>query len=435
MAIPINRETGSVMNKSEALFQRATGAIPGGVNSPVRAFGAVGGNPPFIVSAKGCRMTDVDGNEYIDYIGSWGPMILGHAHPDVTAALEEALRRGTSFGAPSPVEVELAEEIIRRVPSVEMVRFVNSGTEATMSAIRLARAATKREVIIKFAGGYHGHADSFLIQAGSGAATFSAPDSPGVTIGAAKDTRIAEFNDLDSVRALFTEEGSEIAAVIVEPVPGNMGVIPPEEGFLDGLRSLCDEHEALLIFDEVMSGFRLHHAGAQGLFDVTPDLTTFGKVIGGGLPVGAYGGRKEVMEMVAPSGPVYQAGTLSGNPLAMTAGLETLRRLDDAAYEKLEKRSAALASGLSRLLEREGVEGTVQRIGSMLTLFFHPGPVLNFSDAKSADHNRFARFFGAMLKDGVHLPPSGFEAWFVSTAHDERAVSHTLEAAGSSLKV
>lgn len=421
------------MNRSQTLFEQAQLLIPGGVNSPVRAFKSVGGTPPFIASGSGCRMTDIDGKEYLDYICSWGPLILGHCHPAVIAALEETLARGTSFGAPSPLEVELAREVILRVPGMEMVRFVNSGTEATMSAIRLARAVTGREVIIKFAGGYHGHADSFLIQAGSGAVTFGLPDSPGVTGGAARDTRIASFNDLDSVRQIMELEPENVAAVIVEPVPGNMGVIPPGSGFLLGLRDLCTKYGALLVFDEVMSGFRVARGGAQELYGVMPDLTTLGKVIGGGLPVGAYGGARTLMERVAPLGPVYQAGTLSGNPLAMTAGLETLRHLDADAYKLLEKQAARLQSGLEQAAAKAGVTATVQRVGSMLTLFFHPGPVVDFETARSADHHRFSDFFQKMLTGGVHLPPSGFEAWFVSTAHDDAAIDATLEAARQAL--
>ncbi len=408
--------------------------MPGGVSSPVRAFKAVGGTPPFIASASGCTLTDVEGNTYIDYIGSWGPMILGHTHPEVTAALEAAVGKGTSFGAPSPLEAELAQEIVDRVPSVEMVRFVNSGTEATMSAIRLARAATKREVIIKFAGGYHGHADAFLIQAGSGVATFGAPDSPGVTKGAAQDTRVARFNDLDSVRTILEQDSGNVAAIIVEPVPGNMGVTHFDDDFLPGLRGLCDDHGALLIFDEVMTGFRVHRGCAESLFNIKPDLSTFGKVIGGGLPVGAYGGRADLMRMISPSGPVYQAGTLSGNPLAMTAGLATLSGLKDNVYLRLETQSAKLQAGLEDALRESNTTGVVQRVGSMLTLFFHDGPVRNFDDAKLADHEKFARFFAGMLKRGVHLPPSGYEAWFVSAAHDDDAIDKTITGAQEAMK-
>ncbi|MBD3167488.1 glutamate-1-semialdehyde 2,1-aminomutase [bacterium] len=422
------------MSESRSLFDAAQKVIPGGVNSPVRAFRAVGGTPPFIRSARGCTLTDVDGNEYIDYIGSWGPMILGHAHPEVTDALLETVRNGTSFGAPGPLEVELAQAIVERVESVEMVRLVNSGTEATMSAVRLARAATEREIVVKFAGGYHGHADSFLIQAGSGVATFGTPDSPGVTAGAARDTRIAEFNDLESVQRLFDAEAHNIAAVIVEPVAGNMGVIPPREGFLEGIRKLCDLYGSLLIFDEVMTGFRIARGGAQERYGVRPDLSTFGKVIGGGLPVGAFGGRRDLMEMISPAGPVYQAGTLSGNPLATAAGLKTLQLLDSDVYDRLEIIGAALEEGLLNVLRETGVTGVVQRVGSMLTLFFHDGPVQSFKDAQASDHERFRAFFSGMLGRGVHLPPSGYEAWFLSTAHEEEVLERTIEAAKKSLR-
>ena len=422
------------MNNSERYFDRARKVIPGGVNSPVRAFKSVGGSPKFISSANGCELTDADGEDYIDYIGSWGPMILGHAHPEITKTLDEAVRRGTSYGAPCRAEVVLAEMIVDRIPSVDMIRFVNSGTEATMSAIRLARAATGRDIIIKFAGGYHGHADSFLIQAGSGVATFGSPDSPGVTAGAAKDTLIAEFNDIQSIQDLVNKSAGKIAAIIVEPVPGNMGVVPPEPGFLQGLRDICDFSGALLIFDEVMCGFRVHPEGAQGLYGVKTDLTTFGKIIGGGMPVGAYGGRQDLMSMISPQGSVYQAGTLSGNPLAMTAGIETLKRLTSEVYAKIEKVSAQLEEGLNMVVADLGVEAVVQRVGSMLTLFFHPGPVKNFNDAKAADHSRFAKFFNNMLENGVDLPPSGYEEWFISAAHTPDVIYKTIDAARQSLR-
>lgn len=421
------------MTKSESLFQEALNLLPGGVDSPVRAFKAVGGGPRFIKSADGCYLTDVDGKQYIDYIGSWGPMILGHCEPGVTAALVETIKAGTSFGAPSEGEVELAREITRRVPSVELVRFVNSGTEATMSAIRLARAATKRPVIVKFSGGYHGHADSFLIQAGSGVATFGTPDSPGVTLGAAQDTRVAQYNNLESVESLFAAEPGEIAAVIVEPVAGNVGVIPPEPGFLAGLRDICSKFGALLIFDEVMTGFRVAMGGAQELYGVKPDLTTFGKVIGGGLPVGAYGGRRDLMQMIAPSGPVYQAGTLSGNPLAMRAGIETLKRLTPETYLQLERSGKLLEEGLLTALRDSDTVGCVQRVGSMITLFFHAGPLRNYEEVKLADHQKFAQFFRGMLERGVHLPPSGYEASFISTCHTSEEIGRTVKAARETL--
>ncbi|UCE67630.1 MAG: glutamate-1-semialdehyde 2,1-aminomutase [Candidatus Zixiibacteriota bacterium] len=422
------------MNKSERLFNEARKILPGGVNSPVRAFKAVSGTPPFIVSAKGCILTDADGKEYIDYIGSWGPMILGHARPEITNALIEAVRKGTSYGTPSPFEVVLAQAIVNRVPSVEKIRFVNSGTEATMSAVRLARAATGKDVIVKFAGGYHGHGDSFLIQAGSGATTLGIPTSPGVTRGVAGDTRVLRYNDIEAVNNLFRREGKSIAAVIVEPVAGNMGVVPPQPGFLEGLREICDSYENILIFDEVMTGFRVAKAGAQQLYDIKPDLTIFGKVIGGGLPVGAYGGRAELMSMIAPEGPVYQAGTLSGNPLAMVAGIETLKLLDDSVYEKLEKSSAILREGLIRQAEKAGIPITVQGVGSMITVFFTDKQVENLEDASAADHHRFAEFFNFMLNNGVHLPPSGYEACFVSAAHDESVIQKTLDIAGKAFE-
>jgi len=409
--------------------------MPGGGSSPVRAFCSVGGVPRFIDRAKGCHLFDVEGRKYIDFIGSWGPMIVGHAHPEVCEALEQALRRGTSFGTPSPLEVELAREIVDRVPSIEMVRMVNSGTEAVMSALRLARAVTGRNKFIKFDGCYHGHADSLLVKAGSGVATLGLPDSPGVTPGATADTLVARFNDLESVEALFRDGGSEVAAVIVEPVAGNMGVVPPQSGFLEGLRSMTHEHGALLIFDEVMTGFRVARGGAQELFGVQPDITTLGKVIGGGLPVGAYGGSSRIMAQISPMGPVYQAGTLSGNPLAMAAGLATLRMLDQQAYLTLERRSAKLADELERLLAGAKVSACVQRVGSMLTLFFGRRKVTDFSEARAADHKQFARFFQAMLRAGVHLPPSGYEAWFISLAHDDAIIDLTLRCTQRALRM
>lgn len=422
------------MTRSEEIFNKACRLLPGGVNSPVRAFKAVSGTPPFIASASGCILTDIDGNEYIDYIGSWGPMILGHAHKEVMDSLTDAVKNGTSYGAPSPLEVALAEEIVNRVPSVEKVRLVNSGTEATMSAVRLARAATKRNIIVKFAGGYHGHGDSFLIQAGSGATTLGVPTSPGVTEGVSRDTRVLTYNDIESVKELFSNEGDKIAAIIVEPVAGNMGTVPPEPGFLSGMSEICDKYGSLLIFDEVMTGFRVARAGAQELYGIKPDLTTFGKVIGGGLPVGAYGGRDDLMSMIAPEGPVYQAGTLSGNPLAMAAGLRTLKLLDDEVYEDLEKTSGMLEKGLKEQADQVGIQVTVQRVGSMITVFFTDKPVRNLDDASAADHDRFAEFFTHMLHKGVHLPPSGYEAWFISTAHDQSVIEKTIDIAGSAFK-
>jgi glutamate-1-semialdehyde 2,1-aminomutase len=409
---------------SERLFARAAELLPGGVSSPVRAFRAVGGTPVFIERGEGAYLVDVDGNRYVDYVLSWGPLVLGHAHPRVVAALEEAVRRGTSYGTPSPLELELAELIRNAVPSLELVRFVSSGTEATMSALRLARAFTGREKIVKFTGCYHGHADFLLVQAGSGVATLGLPDSPGVTRGAVADTLTADFNDLASVEALLGEH--EVAAVIVEPVAGNMGLVPPLPGFLEGLRALTREHGALLVFDEVMTGFRVHPGGAQALYGVEPDLTTLGKVIGGGLPVGAYGGRREIMELVAPAGPVYQAGTLSGNPLAMTAGIETLRELaEPGVWESAEGAAASLVAKLGAL------DPPVQlaRVGTMFGLFFTDGPVMGWEEAKLADIARFAAFHRGMLDRGVYLAPSQFEAGFVSTAHGEVEIEATIAAA------
>jgi len=419
---------------SSEWFDRARRLMPGGVSSPVRSFGAVGGVPRFIASARGCRLTDVEGNEYLDYIGSWGAMIVGHAHPAVVEAVRNALDRGTSFGTASPYEIELAEEIIQRMPSIQKLRFVNSGTEAAMSGVRLARAATGRNLIVKFAGCYHGHHDSFLVQAGSGVATLGLPNSPGVPMGVTADTRIAPYNDPAALESLFEREGELMAAIIVEPVAANMGVAPPHPGFLKGLRRLCDRYGCLLIFDEVITGFRVAYGGAQQLYDVSPDLTILGKIIGGGLPVGAYGGRADLMSLVAPEGPVYQAGTLSGNPLAMAAGLATLKLLDGAAYERLEMISIKLEQGLRSAADRVNLESTLNRFSSMLTIFFHRGPVGNFSDAAAADHTKFAKFFHLMLDQGIHLPPSGYEAWFVSLAHDPEAITATVMAAGKAFE-
>ena len=421
--------------KSTSLLKRAVRLIPGGVNSPVRAFRAVGGKPLFIERARGSRIYDVDGGEYIDYVGSWGPMILGHAHPVVSRALKKAVERGTSFGAPTGLEVELAGLVLRAFPSMDMVRFVNSGTEATMSAIRLARAYTGRERIIKFEGCYHGHADSLLVRAGSGATTLGVPDSPGVPQSLARNTYNAVFNDLDSVERLFKKDPKGIACVIVEGVPGNMGVVPPGEGFLRGLLDMTHHYGAVLILDEVMSGFRLCYGGAQKVYGIEPDMTCLGKVIGGGLPVGAFGGRKEIMELLAPSGPVYQAGTLSGNPLAMTAGIETLKLLrQGGTYRDLISTTTTLCNGIREIAERKGIPCQVQQAGSMFTLFFNEKPVENYNDAKNSDLKRFARFFSRMLKHGVYLPPSQFEAAFVSIAHTRRDVARTLDAVERSIK-
>ena len=421
--------------KSDLLFARAVNVIPGGVNSPVRAFRSVGCSPLFIAKARGARVWDVDGNEYIDYVGSWGPMILGHADPRVVGPVTAAAESGTSFGAPTALEVTLAELITRMVPSVEMVRMVNSGTEATMSALRLARAYTGREKVIKFEGCYHGHADAFLIRAGSGAMTLSVPDSPGVPSAVAALTLSAVFNDLGSVAALLQQHAGEVAAVIVEPVVGNMGCVLPESGFLEGLRRLCTESGALLIFDEVMTGFRLAPGGAQQRFGVKPDLTTLGKIIGGGLPVGAYGGKREIMALVAPAGPVYQAGTLSGNPLAMTAGLETLRILsgDPSIYDALERRSRALEEGIAGTIRSMGLPLTQNRAGSMSTLFFTQEKVRDYGGALASDTKRFGVYFREMLRRGIYLAPSQFEAGFVSAAHSDEDIARTIDANRESL--
>ena len=421
-------------DRSQELFQRAKEVIPGGVNSPVRAFRAVGADPVFIARAEGSRVFDVDGNAYIDYVGSWGPMILGHNHPEVRAALESALRNGTSYGAPTELEVEMAELVVECVPGVEVVRMVNSGTEATMSAIRLARGYTGRDKIVKCEGCYHGHADSLLVKAGSGATTFGVPTSPGVPADFAKHTLTIPFNDLDALEAVVQDNPDQIACVIVEPVPGNMGCVPPKPGYLEGLRRITQREGIVLIFDEVMTGFRLALGGAQERFGVTPDLTTLGKIIGGGLPVGAYGGRREIMERVAPVGPVYQAGTLSGNPLATTAGLATLRALRrPGTYEALEEKSRRLCDGLAEIFRRRGVPAFHTRVGSMFTAFFQEGPVYDYSTALRSDTELFGRFFRAMLERGVYLAPSQFEAGFMSLAHSEEDIDRTLEAADDTL--
>ncbi len=441
--VPANRNnpqsfliSGMKTRRSEKLFQTAQTLIPGGVNSPVRAFKSVGLTPRFIRRARGAYLWDVDGNRYIDYVGSWGPMILGHAHPRIVTAVRRAAAGGTSFGAPTEMEVKIAALIRRLMPALEMVRMVNSGTEATMSAVRLARAYTGREKIIKFEGCYHGHGDSFLIKAGSGATTLGTPDSPGVTEGTARDTLNAKFNDAGSVRELVRAHPSGIAALIVEPVVGNMGCVPPQPGFLQELRSICTAEGIVFILDEVMTGFRLAPGGAQELFNITPDLATLGKIIGGGLPVGAYGGKKEIMELVAPSGPMYQAGTLSGNPLAMAAGFEMLSMLaaKPSLYRTLERRSAQLEEGFRENLAALGLRWSLNRVGSMFTLFFTGSPVVDYQSAKTSDTRAFAAYFAEMLRRGVSLPPSQFEAAFVSTAHSEADIGRTIRAARAALR-
>jgi glutamate-1-semialdehyde 2,1-aminomutase len=418
------------IDKSNSLFQEAQKLLPGGVDSPVRAFRAVGGQPLFIERGQGPYLIDVDGNRYIDYVLSWGPLIAGHAHRNVVIAIQEAAEKGTSYGAPSPLEVELARLIVEFMPNIEMIRFVNSGTEATMSALRLARAYTGRDKIIKFEGCYHGHADMLLVQAGSGVATLGLPDSPGVPANTVKDTLVAIYNDLDSVEALFRNYPDQIAAIIVEPVAGNMGVVPPVKGFLEGLRRVTEQNGALLIFDEVMTGFRAHLHGAQALYNIRPDLTTLGKVIGGGLPVGAYGGRREIMQLVAPAGPVYQAGTLSGNPLAMSAGIATLNLLKaPGTWEKLESAGSKLETGIASAAKKAGVSIRQTRVGTMFTTFFSETEPRDWTTAKCADKVRFGKFFQGMLDQGVYLAPSQFEAGFLSTAHTEAVIQATISAA------
>jgi glutamate-1-semialdehyde 2,1-aminomutase len=422
-------------NKSARLFARALELMPGGVNSPVRAFRGVGGTPLFIKSASGPTIADVDGRTFIDYVGSWGPMILGHADAEIIDALAAVAASGTSFGAPNELEIELAEEIVDAVPSVEMVRMVNSGTEATMSAIRLARGITGRDKLVKFEGCYHGHADSLLVKAGSGVATLGLPDSPGVPASLAQHTLTVSFNDVAALGDIFRQH-HDIAAVIIEPVAGNMGVVPPAPGFLEFCREVTSRNGALLIFDEVMTGFRVARGGAQELYGITPDITCLGKIIGGGLPVGCYGGRRELMLNIAPTGPIYQAGTLSGNPLAMTAGLLTLRRLRDRAiYEGLEQRSARLCEGLSEAAAETGIKTIINRVGSMWTGFFAEVPVTNWPTANKSNRERYGKFFHAMLEEGVYLAPSQFEAAFVSTTHTDMIIGETIEAARRAFKV
>ncbi len=429
------RRKRSRYTRSERLFADARRFLPGGVDSPVRAFKAVGGSPIFVARALGSRLEDVDGNTYIDYVMSWGPLIHGHAPVRLRKALAAAAARGTSFGAPTALETELAVRVTHVMPSMERIRFVSSGTEAAMSALRVARAATGCDRVIKFEGCYHGHADAFLVQAGSGAMTLGVPTSPGVSSGAARDTLIARYNDLSSVEAVFAKNPKQIAAVFVEPVAGNMGVVPPKRGFLEGLRELCDREHALLVFDEVISGFRASIGGAQQLAGIRPDLTCLGKIIGGGLPVGAYGGRADIMDLVAPAGPVYQAGTLSGNPLAMTAGVWSLKELSAKLYRDLAKRGLMLAAGLADAARKAGVPLQVNAFGSMLTPFFTRGAVVDYQSALTADTRAYGRFFHAMLDRGIYPPPSQFEAWFLSAAHTERDVQRTIKAAREAMRV
>jgi len=425
-----------VMTKSERFFEDAKKYIPGGVNSPVRAFSRVGGQPVFFKSGSGAYLTDEDDKKYIDYIGSWGPMIIGHAHPKVVKSVQEAMGHGLSFGAPTKIETQVAKKLVSLVPSMDLVRMVNSGTEATMSAIRVARGYTGRDTIIKFEGCYHGHSDALLVKAGSGALTLGEPDSLGVPESFARHTLTLEFNNLEQIEKVFREKGNEIAAVIVEPIAGNMGCVPPVPGFLQGLRDACDSHGSLLIFDEVMTGFRVAKGGAQSVYNIRPDLTTLGKIIGGGMPVGAFGGKRAVMEVVAPLGGVYQAGTLSGNPIAMQAGLTTLELIDEPGfYEHLEQQSGKLVNGLQVLADAAGIPFTTNRVGSMFGFFFtNETHVTRFSQVMGADSNRFNLFFHAMLRQGVNLAPSPFESGFVSAAHEDKEIHNTLDAAQNAFK-
>lgn len=424
-------------NNSIKAFEEAQKHIPGGVNSPVRSYKNVEATPPFITKASGSKVSDIDGNEYIDYVATWGPAILGHAHPDVVQEINNAAANGASFGAPTLIETEMAKQIKKMVPSIDLIRMVNSGTEATMSALRLARGYTGRELVIKFEGCYHGHHDSFLIKAGSGALTFGTPDSPGVVKGIGQSTLNAQYNDIDTVKQLFEKYNDKIAAVILEPITGNMGVIKPKDEFIKGIKDLCKQYGSVLIFDEVMTGFRVSKGSAQELLGVTPDLTTFGKIIGGGLPVGAFGGKKEIMEHLAPVGPVYQAGTLSGNPLAMAAGLKTLKILDETEgfYEKLEEKSARLEKGILNALKETGIPGVFNRVGSMFTLFFSDAEeVASFNDVSRCNMERFNQYFMASLNSGIYLAPSQYEAGFMSIAHSDEDIDKTIEAARKALK-
>jgi glutamate-1-semialdehyde 2,1-aminomutase len=435
MPTPARSIPSYTLDRSHEAFIRANRVIPGGVNSPARAFGAVGGEPPFMARAEGQYLYDIDGHQYIDYIGSWGPMILGHGRAEVTRAVADALETGTSFGAPTLREVAIAEAVIGAVPSIEKVRFVSSGTEATMSAVRVARGVTGRSRIIKMAGHYHGHVDALLVQAGSAATTLGTPNSPGVTPGTTADTLLCEFNDVEAIRTIFRAHPGQVAAVLLEPVAGNMGLVPPRPGYLEALREITEKDGAILLFDEVMTGFRLALGGAQERFGITPDMTALGKIIGGGLPAAAYGAPSRVMDFVSPSGPIFQAGTLSGNPLAMAAGLATVELLrDERPYDHLEALTARLEDGLKRAATDAKVPHVVQRVGSMITLFFNPDPVWNYADAKRSDTALFGRFFWEMLARGVYLPCSQFEAAFVSAAHTEADIDHTVRAAAEALR-
>lgn len=419
--------------ESKGIRERAQAALPGGVNSPVRAFSAVGGNAPYIERAQGAYLFDIEGKRYIDYVGSWGPMILGHSRPEVIAAVKAAADRGLSFGASTVAEVELAELIINRFRSIEMLRCVSSGTEATMSALRAARGLTGRSLIVKFDGNYHGHSDCLLVQAGSGAATFGSPDSAGVPKEVVQNTISARYNDIEALRKLFAQRGSEIAAVIVEPVAGNMGCVAPQPGFLEAIVELCSANGAISIFDEVMTGCRLSGTGAQGLYGLKPDMTCLGKIVGGGMPLAVYGGRRDIMEQIAPLGPVYQAGTLSGNPLSVAAAISTLNQLNDAVYAQLELRGQQLEAGLNQQIKDLGIEACVQRVGSMLTVFFHPGPITSWDEAKHCNRERFARFHQVLTSEGIYFPPAQFEAAFISYAHTENDIEQTLVATQKAL--
>ncbi len=424
------------MTQSSSLFEAACQLIPGGVNSPVRAWKAVGGNPFFVARGKGCILTDVDGKPYIDYVCSWGPLILGHAHQEVVQAVKAVAAEGLSFGAPTEKEILLASLIKEAVPSIDKIRFVNSGTEATLSALRLARAYTKRDKIIKIIGGYHGHHDALLVQAGSGVATLSIPSTPGVPEAVVQDTLLVHYNDEQAVKSLFEQYPEDIAAIIIEPVAGNMGVVPPQPGYLEALRQITSDFGAFLIFDEVMTGFRIAHGGAQERYGVIPDLTTLGKIIGGGLPIGAYGGRADIMQLIAPEGEVYQAGTLSGNPIATAAGIASLQLLrTNGFYEQLEEKTGELETALLKEAESSSIAVQINRVGSMMTLFFSEKPITNFEDATSSDTKRFAAFWQEMVKQGIYLPPSAFEAWMISSAHSKREINRTIKAASNAFHI